>query len=71
MKLTFLLTRSEECVKVTRTVDDQKPKFATTDTKLYIQIVTLSAQDNTKLLQQLQQVLKEQLTGTSISQNKQ
>ena len=71
MKLTFLLTRSEECAKVTRTVDDQKPKFATTDTKPYIQIVTLSAQDNTKLLQQLQQILKEQLTGTNISLEKQ
>ena len=38
---------------VTRTVDDQEPKFPITDTKLYIPVVTLLVQDNAKLLQQL------------------
>ena len=30
-----------------------KPKFAITDTNLYVPVVTVSAQDNKKLLQQL------------------
>ena len=30
----------------------KKTTFAITDTKLYVQFVTLSAQDNTKLLEQ-------------------
>ena len=43
--------------------------FVITDTKLYVAVVTLSVQNNTKLLQHLKQVLKEQLTGTNINQN--
>ena len=35
-----------------------KGKFAITETKLYIPIVTLSTQDNTKLLQQLKSGFK-------------
>ena len=31
----------------------RKRKFQTTDTKLYVPVVTLSTQDNTKLLEQL------------------
>ena len=37
-------------------------KFEITETKLYVPVVTLSAQDNAKLLQWLNRVLKEQLT---------
>ena len=33
-------------------------KFATTNTKLYVPIITLSTQDNEKLLQQLKSGLK-------------
>ena len=32
---------------------NQKPKFTITDTKISVPVVTLSAQDNSKLLQQL------------------
>ena len=53
MKLIFFLTWSEQRIIVTGTAGDQKPKFAITDTKLYVPVVTLSAQNNEKLLQQL------------------
>ena len=38
---------------ITGTVDNQEPKFAITDTKLYVPDVTSSAEDNAKPLQQL------------------
>ena len=38
--------------------NNQKPKVTITDTKLYVPFVTLSAQDNAKLLQQLKTVFK-------------
>ena len=34
-------------------VNNQVPVFTLTDTKLYFPVVTLSTQDNTKLLQRL------------------
>ena len=37
---------------------NREPKFAIADTKLYVPMVTLSAQDNEKLLQQLKAVFK-------------
>ena len=63
------LTWSEKCFIVTRTADDQEPKFAIIDVKLYVPLVTLSAADNAKLLQQLKTGFKEQLTGININQN--
>ena len=38
--------------------DDQAPKFAITDTKFYVPVVTLSIQANVKLLDQLKHVFK-------------
>ena len=38
--------------------DGQVSKFAITDTKRYVPVVTLSTQDNVKLLQQLKSGLK-------------
>ena len=35
------------------TVENQVPTFAITDTKFYVPVVTLSIQNNVKLLQQL------------------
>ena len=46
----------------------QDVTFLITDTKLYVQPVTLSARDNTKLLKYQNLVLKEQLTGININQ---
>ena len=47
------LNWSEKCIIETRIYGNQEPKFAITDTKLYVPVVTLSAQDNEKLSQQL------------------
>ena len=52
-EINILLTWSEECIIVTGDYGDTKPKFAITDTKLYVPVMTFSAQDNEKLLQQL------------------
>ena len=59
-----ILTWSRNCVITNST---GKGKFAITDTKLYVPVVTFSTQDNTKLLQQLKSGL-EQLTGTNTNQ---
>ena len=50
--ITFLAW-SENCIIVTRGYDDQESRFSITDTKLNVLVVTLSAQENEKLLQQL------------------
>ena len=40
------------------TAANQVPKFKVTDTKPYVPVVTLSTQDNVKLLKQLESGLK-------------
>ena len=45
---------SEICISVAGTVANQERKFEITDTKLYVSVVTLSTQDNVKLLKQLE-----------------
>ena len=45
-----------------------KPKLTITNTKPYVPVVTVSAQGNEKLFQQLKEVLKEQLIGININQ---
>ena len=49
----LILTWSTNCVIVASNVTNQNATFAITDTKLYVPVVTLSIQDNGKLLQQL------------------
>ena len=49
-------------------VADQEATFSITDTKLYVPVVTLSTQDNAKLLEQLKSGFKEQLIGININQ---
>ena len=49
-EINILLTWSEECIIVTGDYCNRNPKFAITDIKLYVPVVTLSAQDNEKLL---------------------
>ena len=44
------MTWSKDCVI---TNSEREAKFAITETKLYVSVVTLSTQDNAKLLQQL------------------
>ena len=52
-KTNTFFTCSAEFIMVTKTVVNQEPKSAITDTKLYVSNVTLSVRDNAKLLQQL------------------
>ena len=52
------LNRSENCVIVAKNVAAQATTFSITDTKLYVPVVTLSTQDNAKLLEQLKSGFK-------------
>ena len=52
------LILSENCVIVYADVANQDATFAITETKLYVRVVTLSTQDNSKLLQQLKSGFK-------------
>ena len=52
-EINLILTWSTNCVIVFTNVVNQNATFQITDTKLYVPIVTLSIQDNSKLLQQL------------------
>ena len=57
-EINLLLTWSASCVMVSTDVANQNATFAITDTKLYVPVVTLSQQDNEKLLKQLQSGFK-------------
>ena len=57
-EISLILTWSANCVIVSTNVANQNATFAITDTKLYVPVVTLSTQDNAKLLQQLKSGLK-------------
>ena len=57
-EITLLQTWSASCVIVSTDVANQNATFAITDTKSYVPVVTLSQQDNEKLLVQLQSDLK-------------
>ena len=48
--ISLILSWSGNCV-ICSTI--RKTKFAITDTKLYVPVITLSTQDNAQLLQQL------------------
>ena len=54
-EVNLILTWSKDCVITNSTGEG---KFAITDTKLYVPVVTLSTQDNAKLLQQLKSGFK-------------
>ena len=49
----LILRWSSTCVIISTNVQNQNATFAITDTKLYVPVVTLSTQENTKFLQQL------------------
>ena len=57
-EINLILTWSTNCVIVSINIANQNATFAITDTKLYIPVVTLSTQDNAKLLQQLKSSFK-------------
>ena len=51
-EINLMLTWSKICI-ISNAASNQDTEFAITDTRLYIPVVTLSTQDNVKLLQQL------------------
>ena len=57
-EVNLILTWYTNCVIVASNVANQNATFAITDTKLYVPVVTLSIQDNAKLLQQLKSAFK-------------
>ena len=57
-EINLILTWSDRCFIIDNPIDDQVPTFTITDTKLYIPVVTLSTQDNAKLLEQLKSGFK-------------
>ena len=57
-EVNLILTWSANCVIISTNVANQNATFAITDTKLYVPVVTLSTQDNAKLLQQLKSDFK-------------
>ena len=52
-EVNLILTCSANCVIIYANVANQNPTFEMTETKLYVPVVTLSTQDNAKLLRQL------------------
>ena len=49
----LILTWSADCVIISTNVANQNPTFTITEKNLYVLVVTLSNQDNAKLLPQL------------------
>ena len=57
-EVNLILTWSAECVIIYSDVANQIPTFTITETNLYVPVVTLSTQDNAKLLPQLKSGFK-------------
>ena len=63
------MTCSANCVIVYTNAGNQGAPFEITGTNLYVPVVTLSTQDNAKLLSQLKSDLKKNSIGINIYQN--
>ena len=57
-EVNLILRWPSTCVLVATNIPNQNATFAITDTKLYVPVVTLSTQENTKFLQQLKSGFK-------------
>ena len=57
-EVNLILTWSSSCVLIATNVQNQNATFTRTDTKLYVPVVTLSTQENTKFFQQLKSGFK-------------
>ena len=57
-EVNLILTWSSTCVLISTNVQNQNAAFAITDAKLYVPVVTLSTQENTKFFQQLKSDFK-------------
>ena len=58
----LILTWSADCVVIYTNVANQIPTSTITETNLYVPVVTLSTQDNVKLLSQLKSGFKRTIT---------
>ena len=65
-EVNLILTWSKDCVITNSTGEG---KFAITETKLYVPVVTLSTQDNAKLLQQLKSGFKRTINWNKYESN--
>ena len=63
-EVNLILTWSTNCVIVSTNVTNQNATFSVTNIKLYVPVVTLSTQDNAKLLQQLKSGFKRVINWT-------
>ena len=66
-EINLILTWSANCV-ISNTAANQATTFTINDANLYVQTVTLSTQDNAKLLQQLKSGFKKQLIEINTTQ---
>ena len=57
-EINFILTCSANCFIIDAPANNHVPIFTMTDSKLYVPVVTLSTQDNAKVLQQLKSDFK-------------
>ena len=57
-EISLMLTLSKNCFLMAGTLENQNPTFAITGTKRYVPVVTLTTQDNVKLLKQLESGFK-------------
>ena len=57
-EINLILTRSENCVIVYTDIANEGATLEITETKLYVPVVTLSTEDNSKLLKQLKSGFK-------------
>ena len=58
-EINLILTWSNRCAIIDNPIDNQEPTYTITDTKFYVPVVTLSTQDDAKLLEQLKPGFKE------------
>ena len=61
-EIELILTWSRNCVIIYTDVNNQVPTFTITETNLYVPLVTLSTQDNSKLLPQLKNGFERTIT---------
>ena len=67
-EINLILNWSARCFIIDAPIAGHEPSFTITDAKLYVPVVTLSTQDNAKLLEQLKSGFKQQLIGINIIQ---
>ena len=58
-KINLILISYEDCILMLGRIDDQVRRFAITDSKIYLPVVSLSTQQNAKPLDQLKSGFKE------------